>query len=173
MTKEGRLWKQGFPFIYEERMGSGVSKKTKHNPERKSWKGKWYKKGGKRIRDEREKMGEATEIPTERRRCHRRRNPRHARSCSRRYALRVWILEQTMKRLAVLSILWIVALFATETPACPQWDIQQICCPSACAVLRSTQPFKADDVLQGCMRGLGCREQDVLNAHTTMTCYCR
>lgn len=33
-----------------------MSKKTKHNPERKSWKGKSYKKGGKRIRDEREKI---------------------------------------------------------------------------------------------------------------------
>jgi site-specific DNA-cytosine methylase len=45
-----------------ERAGLGEAvralqlKKTKHNPERKSWKGKSYKKGGKRIRDEREKM---------------------------------------------------------------------------------------------------------------------
>lgn len=32
-----------------------MAKKTKYNPERRNWKGKSYKKGGKRIREEADK----------------------------------------------------------------------------------------------------------------------
>ncbi len=56
---------------------------------------------------------------------------------------------------------------------CASWDIKDSCCPAGCAAKKGTNWAKADDILRGCMRGLGCNEGDVKGATVFMKCDCK
>jgi hypothetical protein len=56
--------------------------------------------------------------------------------------------------------------------ACASWDVKDACCPAGCAAKNGTLWPKADDILRGCMRGLGCNEADVKSATVFMKCDC-
>lgn len=56
--------------------------------------------------------------------------------------------------------------------ACASWDIVENCCPAGCAAQKGSQWPRADDILRGCMRGLGCSEDDVKNATVFIKCDC-
>jgi hypothetical protein len=56
---------------------------------------------------------------------------------------------------------------------CASWDIKDNCCPAGCAAKNGTNWSKADSILQGCMRGLGCSESDVKGATVFMKCDCK
>lgn len=49
-------------------------------------------------------------------------------------------------------------------------DVKAYCCPSACAVKKSSHWYQANEVLRGCMRGLGC--SSVEGATVYMKCGC-
>ena len=55
---------------------------------------------------------------------------------------------------------------------CASWDIKDNCCPAGCAAQNGTNWPKADKILRGCMRGLGCPESDVKGATVFMKCDC-
>jgi hypothetical protein len=55
---------------------------------------------------------------------------------------------------------------------CASWDIVENCCPAGCAAQKGSNWPRADDILRGCMRGLGCSEDDVKNATVFMKCDC-
>ncbi|MDB4935216.1 MAG: hypothetical protein JWP87_2188 [Labilithrix sp.] len=57
--------------------------------------------------------------------------------------------------------------------SCASWDVKENCCPAGCAAKKGTQWSKADDILRGCMRGLGCGESDVKSATVFMKCDCK
>jgi hypothetical protein len=56
--------------------------------------------------------------------------------------------------------------------ACASWDVREACCPAGCAAKNGTMWSKADDILRGCMRGLGCSESEVKGASVFMKCDC-
>jgi hypothetical protein len=56
--------------------------------------------------------------------------------------------------------------------ACTSWDIKENCCPAGCAAKKGSNWPKADDILRGCMRGLGCSEDEVKGATVFMKCDC-
>jgi hypothetical protein len=56
--------------------------------------------------------------------------------------------------------------------ACTPWDIKDTCCLAACAAKRGSNWPKADEILRGCMRGLGCSESEVKDATVFMNCDC-
>lgn len=56
---------------------------------------------------------------------------------------------------------------------CASWDIKELCCPAGCAARKSKSHWaKADDILQACMRGIGCTEGESKNASVFMRCDC-
>jgi len=57
-------------------------------------------------------------------------------------------------------------------PVCLQSEVRQTCCPSACAAKKSPHWYKADSVLRGCMKGLGCSDADSKGATVFMKCNC-
>lgn len=61
----------------------------------------------------------------------------------------------------------IAAYFALST--CFAADVKTYCCPSACAAKHSGKWYQANDVLRGCMRGMGC---DANGATVFMRCGC-
>ena len=58
------------------------------------------------------------------------------------------------------------------SPLCFASDVRKLCCPSACAVKDSPKWTEANDVLRGCMRGIGCRDDDSRGATVAMRCEC-
>lgn len=56
--------------------------------------------------------------------------------------------------------------------ACASWDVRAACCPAGCAAKNGTMWPKADEILRGCMRGLGCNEGEVKGATVFMKCDC-
>jgi hypothetical protein len=56
-------------------------------------------------------------------------------------------------------------------PMCYASDIKALCCPSACAVRRSSRWEHANDVLRACMRGIGCGSESK-SATVGMRCDC-
>lgn len=72
--------------------------------------------------------------------------------------------------LALLVALWFTP---TAEPMCFASDVKALCCPSACAAKRDVHLWpKANDVLRGCMRGLGCSDSESKNASVQMRCNC-
>ena len=69
-------------------------------------------------------------------------------------------------------LLTIALLFVTPeaSPMCFASDVRVICCPGACAVKRSVHWTKANEVLRGCMRGIGCEDN---TATVGMRCDCQ
>jgi hypothetical protein len=66
----------------------------------------------------------------------------------------------------------LLVLFGFDAePMCFSSDVQALCCPSACAAKASPRWPEANDVLRGCMRGLGCRT-GVDSATVGMRCNC-
>lgn len=49
---------------------------------------------------------------------------------------------------------------STRLAGCFASDVRAYCCPSACAVKKSSHWYQANDVLRGCARGLGCKRVD-------------
>ena len=47
-----------------------------------------------------------------------------------------------------------------DLPMCFSSDVQKLCCPSACATKDSSKWDKANEVLRGCARGIGCKDVD-------------
>lgn len=68
----------------------------------------------------------------------------------------------------------IVGLFFSWEAAdmCFSSDVQGICCPAACAAKNGKQWSKADEILRGCMRGIGCNDSTVHGATVGMRCNC-
>jgi hypothetical protein len=73
----------------------------------------------------------------------------------------------------MIATLLIVTWFGLETPEqmCFESDIKALCCPGACAAKNSRKWSQANDVLRGCMRGLGCKS-GVDTATVGMRCDC-
>jgi hypothetical protein len=61
-------------------------------------------------------------------------------------------------------------LFSITTATCFRSDVQATCCPAACAARQRPKWYQADDVLRGCMRGLGCKDE---TATVGMMCGCK
>jgi len=57
-------------------------------------------------------------------------------------------------------------------PMCFMSDVKQLCCPSACATKNSPKWTQADQVLLGCMKGIGCSDGESKNATVGMKCNC-
>lgn len=79
-----------------------------------------------------------------------------------------------MKALRV--VLFLLALtcpawtsYATTT--CNSWDVEKYCCPAACAAKKESG-FKENDVLRGCMRGIGCSNDESASATVFQMCRC-
>ncbi len=51
---------------------------------------------------------------------------------------------------------FMMAALLEAVPMCFSSDVKQLCCPSACGTKNSPKWTQANDVLRGCMRGLGC-----------------
>jgi hypothetical protein len=66
-------------------------------------------------------------------------------------------------------ILLLSMLGLSADQLCFRSDIQEICCPAACATKHSARWTKADDVLRSCMYSLGCSDK---NATVSMMCNC-
>lgn len=56
--------------------------------------------------------------------------------------------------------------------ACASWDVKEACCPAGCAAKNGRMWSKADEILRGCMRGLGCGDSEVKGATVFMKCDC-
>lgn len=56
--------------------------------------------------------------------------------------------------------------------SCAPWDIRDNCCPAGCAAKKTNQWPKADNILRGCMRGLGCTEDQTKSATVFIKCDC-
>ena len=65
-------------------------------------------------------------------------------------------------------------LFAEPAePLCFQSDVRLYCCSSACAVKSSPKWDQADQILRGCMRGIGCSDSESKGATVGMKCSCK
>jgi hypothetical protein len=53
---------------------------------------------------------------------------------------------------------------------CASWDIKASCCPAGCAAKNGSNWSKADEILRGCMRGMGCAENDAKGATVFLKC---
>lgn len=66
--------------------------------------------------------------------------------------------------------------FAVEThqvePVCFASDVQRVCCPGACAARDGKEWPRANEILRGCMRGIGCKS-GVDSATVFMKCKCQ
>ncbi|HEY5957410.1 MAG TPA: hypothetical protein VIV60_12680 [Polyangiaceae bacterium] len=72
----------------------------------------------------------------------------------------------------MIATLLIVALFGLEAePMCFASDVQRVCCPSACAAKNGKEWTHANEILRGCMLGLGCKS-GVESATVFMRCSC-
>lgn len=61
---------------------------------------------------------------------------------------------------------------APGAPMCFASDVKQLCCPSACAAKNTPGKWtQANEILRGCMRGLGCKS-GVDSATVGMLCDC-
>jgi hypothetical protein len=67
---------------------------------------------------------------------------------------------------------FISALFVDAVPMCFSSDVKAICCPAACAAKASSKWQQADEVLRGCMKGLGCSDGSTKSATVFMRCDC-
>jgi len=64
----------------------------------------------------------------------------------------------------------IVALFELPpVPMCFTSEVQEACCPSACAVRAKRMPSDGDRALRACLRGMGCEDE---SATVGMRCEC-
>ncbi len=56
----------------------------------------------------------------------------------------------------------LLAMASEAEAMCFSSDVQQFCCPSACAVKASSRWERADSILRACMRGLGVKKDRIL-----------
>jgi hypothetical protein len=66
----------------------------------------------------------------------------------------------------------LLGLNLEAVPMCFSSDVKQLCCPSACATKNSPKWTQADQVLRGCMKGIGCSDGESKNATVGMRCTC-
>ena len=66
----------------------------------------------------------------------------------------------------------LLGLSLDAVPMCFSSDVQKLCCPSACATKNSPKWPKANEVLQACMRGIGCSDGEGKSATIFMRCEC-
>jgi hypothetical protein len=66
----------------------------------------------------------------------------------------------------------LLGLNLDAVPMCFASDVQKLCCPSACATKDSPKWPQANDVLRGCMRGIGCSDSESKGATVGMKCNC-
>jgi hypothetical protein len=57
-------------------------------------------------------------------------------------------------------------------PMCFSSDVKQLCCRGACSAKNGTKWSQANDILRGCMRGLGCSDSESKGATVFMRCDC-
>ena len=62
----------------------------------------------------------------------------------------------------------LLGLNLDAVPVCFSSDVKALCCPSACAVKNSPKWEQANEVLRGCMRGLGCSDGESRGATVAM-----
>ena len=74
-----------------------------------------------------------------------------------------------------MKVVFFLALWFTQ-PApeqvCFASDVKAYCCPAACTVKKGPKWYQADEVLRGCMKGLGCSVGDTKGATVGMRCQC-
>lgn len=70
----------------------------------------------------------------------------------------------------MLAVAIVGAWWAAEL--CFSSDVQAMCCPAACAAKKGKQWHNADEILRGCMRGMGCSESSVDGATVFLRCDC-
>lgn len=76
----------------------------------------------------------------------------------------------------LIQLLWVLLVLLTEGPAlsaCFASDVAKLCCPSACAVKNSPKWERANDVLRGCMKGIGCSDSESKGETVGMRCDCQ
>ena len=71
----------------------------------------------------------------------------------------------------MLAVL-LLGLNLDAVPLCFSSDIKQLCCPSACATKNSPKWTQADQLLRGCMKGIGCSDGESKGATVGMKCTC-
>lgn len=83
------------------------------------------------------------------------------------------------KRMLIMLIpIIIIILVGIPSPAeantsCSAWDVEETCCPAACAVSKGANWPRANQVLRSCMESLGCSAGDVQGATVYSKCECR
>lgn len=78
-------------------------------------------------------------------------------------------------RWVILVLAWSLVILFVESLAhasCFDSDVKSYCCPSACAVKKSSHWYQADAVLQQCMQSIGCGEKSS-SASVFMKCNCK
>jgi len=68
------------------------------------------------------------------------------------------------------ALLLPLLLASTASASCYQSDVKALCCSAACAAYNSTKWYRANDVLRGCMRGLGCESSSGATVGTKCEC---
>ena len=57
-------------------------------------------------------------------------------------------------------------------PLCFSSDVKTVCCPGACAAKNGPKWTQANEILRGCMKGLGCSDDENKGATVFMRCEC-
>jgi len=66
----------------------------------------------------------------------------------------------------------LLGIHLEATPLCFSSDVKQLCCPGACSAKNGPKWSQANDILRGCMRGLGCSDSESKGATVFMRCDC-
>ena len=57
-------------------------------------------------------------------------------------------------------------------PMCFASDVKALCCPGACAAKNGHKWPQVNEILRGCMKGLGCSDSESKGATVFMKCDC-
>jgi hypothetical protein len=58
-------------------------------------------------------------------------------------------------------------------PMCFASDVKALCCPGACVAKIGPKWTQANEILRGCMKGLGCADGESKSATVFMKCDCK
>ena len=79
---------------------------------------------------------------------------------------------KTLRGIIALGLVLVGTAPAWATTSCPSFDVRDICCPSACEARRHPGS-RETAILQACMRGLGCSEDESSHATIFQMCSCK
>ena len=85
---------------------------------------------------------------------------------------RALAVEGMVKMTPFIMATMLLGLNLEVVPMCFSGDVKQLCCPSACATKNSPKWTQANDVLRGCMKGIGCSDGESRNVTVGLECNC-